>query len=85
MTGWVLGDVRLPPWQRQLVADLASGEKIQMLVSPRPSRRQRVIVDAYLVIAAMLSEKNIVFASPDDNYQAEVRAEAERILERLCG
>lgn len=83
MRNWLLGDMRLPEWQRRMVDDVVQGKSIQMLVNPRPSRRQRVIGDAYLVIAATLNDKKVVFTGPDDTYEAEVQAEVERILERF--
>lgn len=86
MSGWLLGDMRLAPWHRKVIDQVMQGGKRSMLaVSHRPSRRERVIGDAYLVLAAMLNDEKIVFAGPDDSYADDVQAEVERILERLRG
>jgi hypothetical protein len=84
VSDWLLGDMRLAPWQREVIDQMMHGGTRSVLaVSRRPSRRERVIGDAYMLLAAMFNDEKIVFVGPDDRYADDVRAEAERILERF--
>lgn len=83
MSEYLLGEMRIPPWQREIAERVLAGEKLQFIHQVRPRREDRVIGDALMVVASIFSDRKVVLVGPDEKYGAEVEAEVKRILGRL--